>query len=204
MTAFLRPYRVEDLDAVYDVCVRTAAAGADARGVYRSDRLPGEVWAAPYLVAEPDLASVVDDGHGGLLGYVLGTADTARFVDWYRQVWIPATARRCPPPSDTATTPDDAVLAAHHRPERMLVPEVAAWPAHLHVDLLPAAQGQGWGRRLLGAFFTSLRDAGVDGVHLSMDRANTGARAFYDRLGFRPVQVAAGGVWLVRDTSPPG
>ncbi len=25
----------------------------------------------------------------------------------------------------------------HHRPERMLLPELAAYPAHLHIDLLP-------------------------------------------------------------------
>ena len=35
----IRPYREADLGAVYDVCVRTADGGADARGKYRSDDL---------------------------------------------------------------------------------------------------------------------------------------------------------------------
>ncbi len=45
----IRPYREADLGAVYDVCVRTADAGADARGKYRSDDLMPDLFAGPYL-----------------------------------------------------------------------------------------------------------------------------------------------------------
>src|SRR5271166_4938300 len=62
MAAVIRPYREADLDAVYDVCVRTADGGADARGKYRSDDLMPDLFAGPYVFLEPDFAFVLDDG----------------------------------------------------------------------------------------------------------------------------------------------
>ena len=43
--AVIRPYREADLGAVYDVCVRTADGGGDARGKYRSDDLMPDLFA---------------------------------------------------------------------------------------------------------------------------------------------------------------
>ena len=200
----VRPYRPDDLDAVLDICVRTADAGADVRGRYRSDRLMGDLFAAPYVTHEPHLAHVVDDGSGTAVGYVLGTADTERFVRWYRAVWIPATADRCPEPADPPASPDDVMLALHHDPERMLLPQLAAYPAHLHIDLLPDHQRQGWGAGLVDAFLAGLRTAGAPAVHLTMLTVNRSARAFYDRLGFTPIDVPDPGpvTYLGRSTAP--
>lgn len=189
MPSRIRPYRPTDLPAVYDVCVRTAAGGADARGHYQSDLLMGDIFAAPYVTAEPEHAHVLDDGAGTAVGYVLGTADTARFVTWYRHTWLPATAARHPEPADPAVTRDDAMLALHHRPERMLTPELASYPAHLHIDVLPEFQGQGWGRALMASFLAGLRAAGVPSVHLGVLTSNVKARAFYHRLGFHEIAV---------------
>lgn len=199
--AFVRAYRPADLPELYDVCVRTADAGNDVRGRYRSDLLMGDVFAAPYVTAEPSLAHVLDDGSGTPVGYVLGTADTARFVAWYRTVWIPATADRCPEP---AGHDPDGMLDRHHHPERMLVPGLERYPAHLHIDLLAPWRGQGWGRVLLARFLAGLRASGVPRVHLGMLTANTGARAFYDRLGFHVIPVADPGplTYLGRDAAP--
>jgi ribosomal protein S18 acetylase RimI-like enzyme len=75
----------------------------------------------------------------------------------------------------------------------MLVPEIAdRYPAHLHIDLLPSGQRRGLGRRLMNTYLDALRERGVPGVHLTMDPANTGARAFYDRLGFTELPHPAG------------
>jgi ribosomal protein S18 acetylase RimI-like enzyme len=202
VTPAIRAYRPDDLTAVYDICVRTADAGADARGQYASDMLMGDLFAAPYVTLEPEHAHVLDDGTGTAVGYVLGTADTPTFVRRYRDEWIPATAERCPVPADPPVTPDDAMLWLHHHPERMLVPEVAAWPAHLHIDLLPEWQGKGWGRALMGRFLDGLRSAGVPGVHLGMLATNVRARAFYDRLGFTEITVPnAEIIYLTRTTA---
>jgi hypothetical protein len=76
---FIRPYRSDDRGAVYEVCVRTGDAGGDATGKYPNDDLLPDIFAGPYLYLEPGLSFVLDD-EGRAVGYVLGTADTARFV----------------------------------------------------------------------------------------------------------------------------
>jgi ribosomal protein S18 acetylase RimI-like enzyme len=199
----IRAYRPTDLDAVYDICVRTADAGGDARGQYSSDKLMGDIFAAPYVVLEPEHGHVLDDGTGAAVGYVLGTADTARFARRYRDEWLPATAGRYRHPTEPPVTREDSMLWLHEHPERMVVPELAGYPAHLHIDLLPEWQGKGFGRGLISAFLTGLREAGVARVHLGMAVANVEARAFYDRLGFTEISVpdATGVVYLGRDTA---
>jgi ribosomal protein S18 acetylase RimI-like enzyme len=189
----IRGYRPTDLDAVYDICVRTAEGGDGAVGVYQTDRVLGDIFAAPYVTKEPEHAHVLDDGNGTAVGYILGTADTAGFVRWYRDTWIPATADRMPAPANPPRTPTDEMLGLHHWPERMLVRELADYPAHLHIDLLPEWQGKGWGRGLMTAFLAGMTEAGVPRVHLGMLTTNTSARAFYDRLGFHEIAVADAG-----------
>lgn len=203
MSAFVRRYTPADLDSLYDICVRTAEAGGDARGQFDSDRLVGEIFAAPYAILEPEHTHVLDDGSGTAVGYVLGTADTARFVRRYRQEWLPTTLERCPVPPEPPVTPTDAMLALHHNPERMIVPKLADYPAHLHIDLLPAWQGRGYGRELMRALLNGLAGAGVPAVHLGMLTTNTGARAFYDRLGFHAIDVPDAGplTYLGRSTT---
>ena len=182
-TPIIRPYRPADLEAVYDVCVRTAAAGGDARGRFLDDDLMPDTYAGPYLELEPELAFVLDDG-GRAVGYVVGTADTPAFVRAYRERWLPRVATKYPAPQDPPAGADDRALLDLLRPERMLIDQVAAYPAHLHVDLLPDHQRAGHGRRLIGTFLRAAAAAGAAGVHLGYDPANTGAEAFYGRLGF--------------------
>lgn len=172
--AELRPYRSADRDAVYDICVRTADAGGDARGLWSTDDLMPDLYAGPYLHLEPELAFVVDDG--GPVGYVVGTRDTAAFAARLRTEWTPLVGHKYREPASAAEADLARVLF-----EPVWVPPLPGHPAHLHIDLLPSHQRQGWGRRLIDRF-----RAAVGGpVHLGMVPANTAARAFYDRVGFR-------------------
>jgi RimJ/RimL family protein N-acetyltransferase len=183
----IRPYRPADLEAVYDICVRTADNGGDARGHYSTDRLMGDIFAAPYVSLEPERAFVIDDGTGTAGGYIVGTADTATFARRYRDEWLPATDY--PEPPSPPVTPEESMLWLHFHPERMIVAALADYPAHLHIDLLPRFQGQGLGRGLMSAFLAGLHAAGVPRVHLAMSPRNTGARRFYDRLGFTELPI---------------
>lgn len=185
----IRLYRPADRADVYNVCVRTAAAGGDATGIYSSDDLMPDVFAGPYLEFQPDLAFVVDVG-GRVAGYVIAAADTRAFVERVRQEWVPTFASKYPEPSPT----DAPIVAMGVDPERMLVPEVDEYPAHLHIDLLPELQGQGCGRALIDTLRTELARRGIPGLHLTMDPANLPARAFYDRLGFVELPSGALGI----------
>jgi GNAT superfamily N-acetyltransferase len=181
----IRAYRDADRRTVYDICVRTADLGGDARGHYSTDDLMGDLFAGPYLRLEPELAFVLDDG-GRAVGYVLGTADTATFVRRYAAEWIPLLGDRYPVPPAPPRTAEQDMVALHHNPARMLVEGLAGYPAHLHIDLLPAYQGRGYGRQLVRRFAETV-DA--PGVHVAMVTANVPARGFYDRLGFTVLPV---------------
>lgn len=61
---------------------------------------------------------------------------------------------------------------------------LASYPAHLHIDILPEYQGQGWGRKLVEAWCEIVKGEGAVGAHLDMVKDNVGARKFYERLGF--------------------
>jgi ribosomal protein S18 acetylase RimI-like enzyme len=200
MAAEIRPYRPSDLAAVYDVCVRTAAAGGDARGMYWSDDLMPDTWAGPYVELEPELAFVLDDD-GTVGGYILGCADTPAFTAAYRERWLPKVAGKYPEPS--AAGDSEWLVDCLLRPERMLVPEVVDFPAHLHMDLLPPYQGSGHGRALMETFLAAAARQGAPAVHLGVDPANARALGFYEHLGFRPIEITSremGAVFLGRPT----
>ena len=178
----IRRYRSSDYDAVSRICLLTAAGGQDATGQHVSDELMPDIFARPYVTLEPNWAWVVDVGDGAE-GYILCAPDTRGFVERYRDEWMPAfvaTYEHVEPP----VTHDEVIRHLGFTPKRMLIPEVDTYPAHLHIDLLPSLQGRGYGRRLIETLADALRAAGIPGLHLSMDPANTPARAFYDRLGF--------------------
>jgi ribosomal protein S18 acetylase RimI-like enzyme len=198
----VRPYRPEDRAALDDVCARTALDGGDSREVYPDLQLVTSIFAAPYAVLEPDLAFVVDDGERAV-GYILGTADTPAFVRRYRDEWLPTLTDRYPAPSGPPSTPTEGMVSLMHVPERMILPELASYPAHLHIDLLPEHQRSGHGRELMNAFLNALDARGVPAVHLCMLTSNTPARAFYDRLGFHEIAVPDPGpvTYLGRSTA---
>ncbi|WP_020386642.1 GNAT family N-acetyltransferase [Kribbella catacumbae] len=198
----IRPYRPSDRDAVADICVRTADNGGDSRSLYPDLDLMPSIFALPYAVLEPELAFVLtDDDHP--VGYILGTADTPTFATRFRTEWLPLLADRYPAPTQPPSTPTDLMISLMHDPERLVIPEVAAYPAQLHIDLLPPYQGAGHGRALMTTFLNALATAGIPAIHLSMLTSNTPARAFYDRLTFHhiPVPNADTVTYLGRSTS---
>ncbi|MFG2405706.1 GNAT family N-acetyltransferase [Streptomyces brevispora] len=197
-----REYHPDDRAALADICVRTADNGGDSRHLYPDPELMPSIFAAPYAYLEPGLAFVIDDGTGRAVGYILGTADTPRFVTEFRTRWLPLVEDRYPRPDGAPRGPSDEMIALLHNPERMILPELAGYPAHLHIDLLPEWQRRGYGRALMRTFLAALRAKGVERVHLSMLTANTPARAFYDRLGFTGIRVPDPGpvTYLVRGT----
>jgi len=198
----IRPYRPADRDAVYDVCVRTADAGGDARGLYVSDDLMPDAFAGPYLALEPGLAFVLDAG-GRAVGYVVGCADTAAFVAAVRERWLPRMTGRYPP--DASYGSSEWLVRDLYHPERMLLPELAGYPAHLHVDVLPEHQGAGHGRALIETFLAAAAGRGARALHLGVAPANRRALGFYAHLGFHRIPITSrevGAVFLGRSTAP--
>lgn len=185
----IRTYHPDDRAALFDVCVRTGHDGGDAREVYPDQDLLPTIFLAPYLDLEPDLAFVLDRGDGTAVGYLVGTADTPAFAGRHRREYLPGVTGRYPKPSGPPATPTEEMLGVLHAPEDMVRPEVAGYPAHLHIDILPDHQRGGHGRALMTAYLAALAERAVPGVHLVMPTANRQARVFYDRLGFHDLGV---------------
>ncbi len=186
----IRPARPEDEPELRRICLLTGDAGQDATALFPDPDLLSDIFAVPYLRLEPSSAFVAEDAVG-ICGYILGTVDTDAFNRRLELDWWPALRLRHPLP-----TPEDVSLPATfirnfiHAPAQPLGETLWAYPAHLHIDLLPRGQGLGLGRRLMERFFDHLRSQGVPGVHWGVDQRNAGALAFYRRLGAQVLEVA--------------
>ena len=186
MASAIRPYEPTDLDALYEICLRTGAAGQDATAMVDDAALFGELWAAPYGVLEPEHALVLADDHDTVVGYALGALDTCAFEARCATEWWPSAQARHPV-SAGGRRLDDFLIAMIHEPLAADDTTVARYPSHLHIDLLPEAQGAGWGRRMMDALFGRLAEDGSTGVHWGVSRANESALGFYRHLGATPI-----------------
>lgn len=201
--AQIRPYRPDDLEGLYKVCLKTGDSGQDATNLYRDKHLLGAIYAAPYGRHAPDLAFVVED-RGQVAGYVVGTADTRAFEALLEDRWWPMLRAAHADPQGVSwseRTPDQHLERLFHKPNTAPDTVVAAYPAHLHINLLPHLQGQGLGQRLIDTLSDALRAAGGRGLHLGVSEANTRAQRFYDIYGFTRFddQATPGTIWMVRD-----
>lgn len=191
----IRAFRPGDEAALVEICVRTADHGSDATGIFDDDEIWGAVFALPYAARHPEFAFVVVDDADPAdrpLGYVVAAPDTDAFEEWFAATWWPRFAARWPAPSAADPSRQAGTLRYAYARRAGSESYGPGFPAHLHIDLLPEAQGRGWGRRLIDRVSAELRAAQVPGLHLVASADNTGALAFYDRLG------------LTRLPSPPG
>ena len=142
----LRPYQPADLDALYRICVETGNAGQDASPLHSDLQLVGHIYAAPYGVLEPANVFVAEDDDG-VAGYVVGTHDTDRFTARLESEWWP-TLRARYANAEGMTAADrsriNTIMAPSHSPAEL----VAAYPAHIHMNLLPRLRGQKVGKCL--------------------------------------------------------
>ncbi|QSB17260.1 GNAT family N-acetyltransferase [Natronosporangium hydrolyticum] len=182
----MRRYQPSDHEALYDICRRTGDRGGDATQLYADPRLLGHVYVGPYLALAPQWAFVLDDGAGAPAGYAVGVPDTAGFAAACEQHWWPPLRRRYPAPTGPADrhTPDQRLARLIHDPPTAPDWVLARYPAHLHINLLPPAQGQGRGRALIGTLLPALAQAGAAGIYLGVAVDNHRAIGFYRRVGF--------------------
>lgn len=158
------------------------------------------LWCHPYPQLSPETCFVLDSGAGEAVGYILGTADTEAFAKRWKSDFLPSLDQKVlPRPLNSAVeskqAPEgDSDLPTHllnlvyndyptmlnlSRPQMM-----ERWPAHLHIDILPSHQRQGWGRKLIDTFLAALAERHCQGVHLGMEAGNAGSLKFYETLGF--------------------
>ncbi|KAF2848301.1 GCN5-related N-acetyltransferas-like protein, partial [Plenodomus tracheiphilus IPT5] len=200
---FIRAYdSTRDLENGLHVYYTTVDPGLD----FEPARTIGSyLWYRPYVSLTPDTCHVLDDGTGRIVGYCIGTADTASFAQHWREVFTQLIDPMQVPKPEIQT--DDPLMeggmvkefraSAYNAHCSMLQdwPQtLQQYPAHMHIDILPEYQRRGYGRALINAFFQSVKSMGAHGVHLDMVKTNTNGLAFYERIGFqRCPQILDGG-----------
>jgi ribosomal protein S18 acetylase RimI-like enzyme len=196
-----------DRPALIDICLRTGHEGGDARGRHAEPALLAEIFLLPYLALEPQWCWLGEDGDG-IAGYLVATPDTLAFSERGERQWWPALRRAHPLPDPDNDGPQAQLIRRLHAGAPTHMPFLDTHPAHLHIALLPHAQGRGLGAHLIATLLEPLQTAGVPGVHLGVAAANRRAIAFYERLDFEVLEAADWGRWmgrrLARAPWPPG
>ncbi len=183
--ASIRPAVPDDEAALLDICLRTADRGQDGSSRYSDPRLPGLLWAVPYLRFCPEHAFVLTR-NGEVVGYSVATADTKAYESRLHGDWWPGL--RAELRSFQPATPEDRGVADFLAAPAVTPDGIAGpFPAHLHINLLPHMQGGGHGSTLLRHQLDSLAAAGRRGVHLGIDPRNEAVTDFYRRFGFREI-----------------
>lgn len=131
-----------------------------------------------------------------MVGYALGAPDPGVYGRALRAVVLRRVLPRCLGGRHTRSLAAGPYLL---RALRFPSPH-APWnlyPAHLHLNLLPAARGPGLGlgRRRLEAHLRALEAAGVPGVQLSTTRENAAALILYRTCGFEEVAARVTPSW---------
>ena len=181
----IRSYKPQDLGALYDICLETGDIGEDAKQLYDDPKLLGQLYAAPYAVLEPDLTFVLEDSKG-VCGYILGALDSKTFYERLETEWFPPLREQYPKPTgdEESWTRDERLINQFYDPYTGDAELMKRYPSHLHIDLLPRAQGSGNGRALMETFLAALREKGSPGVHLGTSPQNVRSEKFYLKLGF--------------------
>jgi len=182
----IRPGTPADERAAYYVCLKTGDNGADGEPFYREDPdALGRIYAGPYLAFEPELSLILEDDQG-VCGYALGAFDSRAYYRRYESEWRPRLcAKFAAPAGDPAGwTRVQQAYHTYHNPDYFLPEPYDEFPSHLHIDLLPRAQGRGYGRRMIERNMETLRRRGSPGAHLGVSPVNLRAIGFYQRLGF--------------------
>jgi ribosomal protein S18 acetylase RimI-like enzyme len=181
----IRRYHPSDLPMLYRICLLTGDSGEDATKLYQDPDLLGHLYAAPYAVLGPELCFILTHS-GQPCGYVLGTKNSVAFSERCEREWFPTLRERYPCPAEDNSSKDATLIRSIHRGYRDRAN--ADYPAHLHIDLLPVAQGKGWGRKMTSVFLEKLRELDIPGVELGVGKRNLNAIGFYETVGFRRLE----------------
>jgi ribosomal protein S18 acetylase RimI-like enzyme len=182
----IRDYRSGDEAAAFYVCMKTGDHGGDGEPFFREDPdALGRIYVDPYLRFEPELALMLEDDEG-VCGYALAARDTKGFYDRYERELRPVLMKEFPDPDGPAESWGRVEETYHlyHHPDYFSPEPYEQFPAHLHIDLLPRAQGGGHGRKMIEELLSRLRRLKLPGVHLGMSGVNHAAYGFYRHLGF--------------------
>jgi len=180
----IRPYRPDDRAAVRAIAFATGFMGEPIDWLWGDPESFGDVITRYYTDQEPESLLVAEHA-GAVVGYLSGCVDSAAAAgSAAREITRLARRGAFLRPGIASFFWRSVRDVARDREMRDDVMRDDRWPAHLHIDLLPAGRGKGLGGRLMEAWFARLRERGSPGVHLGTFAENANALRFFAACGF--------------------
>lgn len=167
----IRPYRTSDKEALRAICRETARPGFQKHP--RLMRALPVIYNDYFTEQEPEHVFVLADDADVPVGYILCAADYAKFTRLMNTEY----RRRV-----RAEAPYMTLVTTFYLRRLKTLRET---PAHLHIDILPPYQRQGWGTKLVLALCESLRAEGVTALSVFDIPRSAGSYPLCTRLGFR-------------------
>lgn len=177
-----RPAEPRDERRLGEIAHATGYFGDPATRFFPDQVLFADLWVRPYLHGGGG-ASFVAELDGEVQGYVLGAPDPVAYqralIRTVTRHVLPRllTGRYLRPWPGLVYLLRAAVFSGPHA-------DPAQFPAHLHLNLMPGARGQGLSGPLLELHLARLAELGVRGIQLSTTLENTAALRTYRRRGF--------------------
>jgi len=198
MVYSIRSTTKDDSEAVSKICLLTSNFGTGGEHLHHYGELPGLVYAVPYVNTLPTTFAFVlvsrdesgpEDAPEDVIGYVLGTWDTPTFLEASEKDWFPPIRAKYPlnAPEDTERTEADQKYISRIHEKNDPLDEILYFsPVHLHINILPQAQRQGWGKKLIGKAvkFIQEKDSTIKGLWVGIDPRNEEGKKFYTKVGF--------------------
>jgi ribosomal protein S18 acetylase RimI-like enzyme len=193
----VRPYEPADRSAVHRIAADTAFFGQPVEAFLEDRRLFCDLLYRYYTDLEPEHGWVAGEEEE-IAGFLMGCVDTAvQQCRWRREI-LPGVAWRMLRGGYRLGRLTWRYLiastVAHLRQEAPSV-DLAAYPAHLHVNVDARWRGHGLGQRLLAAGLEQLRQLDVPGVHLHTTSMNEAACRLYVKRGFRLLEERRTRLW---------
>lgn len=170
---------------LYQVCLRTGDSGSDATGLHAHENMLGDVYVGPYVTfgSATSFSLINDDDH--VVGYGLSVFDTEGLESECNRKWWPEIQSKYSLLKDRQS--ECWLIHEIFNPSPSPKHLLRDYPSHGHIDLLPATQGIGFGRKMMEAMERSLTELGSPGFHLRVSPHNARALKFYSALNYQVI-----------------
>jgi ribosomal protein S18 acetylase RimI-like enzyme len=193
----VRAYRTTDRQAVHFIAAETAFFGTAAEAYLDDRRILSDAVYGYYTDFESEHVLIAEH-ESQPVGFLTGCYDTVRQLRIWRRLILPKLAL-------------SVVTGRYYLGRRTLRYAVSAiravarneipaadlhlYPAHLHVNIMPAARGLGLGERLLVTYLNQLWRDRIAGVHLHTTSLNIAACHLYRKAGMQLLSSRATLLW---------
>jgi len=172
--ATVRPYEEKDKEHVREICLLTGPANAHEP---KQRAMLLACFCDYYVEQEPGNCFVLADDNDNAMGYIFCAENFDRYNHTFRKEYI---ARSRQGGMFNGVYAWFTTIPQHYYAKK--------YPAHLHIDILPDYQRQGWGSVMMDTLTNHLRAKKVPAVMLVCGAGNQKGINFYKKYGFAVIR----------------